>query len=161
MTIVKNILNDVSYVCELMENNEGDMRLLRLHFVLCVTLLRSVGHVLDKVVSTESLEQKTAIKKWWDNLKAHRDDNAIFFDFIEKERNLIVKEYEVNIHEHDVEVMYQTNGGTELFNLGDLYRPLSDTTYSDEDIRDIIANCIVWWNKQLEIIGEIIKNDKA
>ena len=161
MHIVKKILRDVSYVCELMEKCEDDIRLLRLYFVLCVTLLRTVGHVLDKVASEESRELNTAISKWWRELKQNRNENAIFFNFIEKERNLILKEYETNIREDDIHITYGIGIEMNLFNLGGLYRPLADTSYSDEDIRDIISDCIRWWNKQLNVIGAIINDDKV
>jgi len=67
----------------------------RLRWITTVVLLRTVGHVLDKVDGARSLYLRAAIDREWARVKAHRADNLIFHAFIEEERNSIAKEYEI------------------------------------------------------------------
>lgn len=57
----------------------------------CLALLRAVGHVLDKVDGTNDAQLAPIIAVHYENLKATRP--AIFWDFIEDERNLVIKTY--------------------------------------------------------------------
>lgn len=59
----------------------------------CLALLRAVGHVLEKVDSGHGQAAKARIKKAWDEWKdVHEKEHGIFRDFIEKERNRLLKE---------------------------------------------------------------------
>ena len=58
-----------------------------------VSLLRAVGHVLNKVDGASCPEMRAAVDEVWSEWKADKTANAIFFDFIEDERNSILKEY--------------------------------------------------------------------
>ena len=59
-----------------------------------VALLRSVGHVLHKVDAGQSGDMKKAIAAEWDRLSKSKPEPRIFWDFIEEERNNILKAYE-------------------------------------------------------------------
>src|SRR6185312_1454897 len=64
------------------------------NYVAALALVRAVGHVLDKVDANENgprpgLSVDVAYAKW----KANRDEHRIFWEFIEEERNNILKEY--------------------------------------------------------------------
>lgn len=65
----------------------------RLRWVTAITLLRVVGHVLQKVDGERSLHLAQAIETVWAGVKQPRIGNEIFHDFIERERNTILKEY--------------------------------------------------------------------
>jgi hypothetical protein len=65
----------------------------RLYWVAGITLLRTIGHVLAKSDSTTSEKHKTEIESLWDIWKTDRDENCIFWEFIEKERNNLLKTY--------------------------------------------------------------------
>ncbi|WGU41422.1 hypothetical protein [Phenylobacterium sp. NIBR 498073] len=67
----------------------------RLRWITTVVLLRTVGHVLDKVDGARSPYLRGAIDREWARVKSYRADNLIFHDFIEQERNSIAKEYEI------------------------------------------------------------------
>ena len=67
----------------------------RLRWITTVVLLRTVGHVLDKVDGARSPYLRGAIDREWARVKAQRADNLIFHAFIEEERNSIAKEYEI------------------------------------------------------------------
>lgn len=65
----------------------------RLHWVAGVALLHTIGHVLAKADALRSPAHKTEVDALWAEWKEVRDDNAIFWDFIEKERNNLLKIY--------------------------------------------------------------------
>lgn len=66
----------------------------------CVTLLRTIGHVLHKVdapnIDVILQEELAAQFKFW------KSSEPIFRDFIEKERNNILKEYDVCVEVADI-----------------------------------------------------------
>jgi hypothetical protein len=65
----------------------------RLFWVAGVALLRTVGHVLAKVDSKGSRHQQQAIGSLWAEWNADRESSAIFWNFIEEERNNLLKTY--------------------------------------------------------------------
>lgn len=65
----------------------------RIYWVAGLALLRTVGHVLAKVDAKTSPNHASAISALWKNLQADRRAAAIFWDFIERERNNLLKTY--------------------------------------------------------------------
>ena len=65
----------------------------RINWVAGVALLRTIGHVLVKVDSKTSPAHAVAIGELWRKFKSDREDAAIFWNFIEQERNNILKTY--------------------------------------------------------------------
>lgn len=55
--------------------------------------MRTVGHVLAKVDARVSPAHAEAVNGLWAKLKADRRSSAIFWDFIEEERNNLLKTY--------------------------------------------------------------------
>ena len=73
----------------------GDYQQAKILWFSCVTLLRTVGHVLHKVDSMNfSVNLQNELKNQFKNWKS---SESIFNDFIDKERNLILKEYDVSV----------------------------------------------------------------
>lgn len=74
---------------------DGDTELTewRIAWVAGVSLLRAIGHVLVKVDSNKSPKHAACVQCFWSYLKAERSSNYIFWEFIEKERNNILKTY--------------------------------------------------------------------
>lgn len=102
-------------------------------------LLRTVGHVLEKVDGARSPQLRAAIDREWERVKARRAENLIFHAFIEEERNSIAKEYEIGARiVQPVEVV-----GTPAFDapvfLGDRIVPQ----------RTVIKEVINWWERLL------------
>jgi len=56
-----------------------------------VALLRAVGHVLDKVDGARSPEAKRAIQAAWKDLSDSKPEPRIFWEFVEAERNNVLK----------------------------------------------------------------------
>jgi len=103
----------------------------RMHWVFGVVMLRTVGHVLAKVDSRKSGAHKRLIQDFWNRWKADRAENWVFWEFIEDERNNILKAYEfgVEIDEHGLWHARLGEDGVQL---------LRESTY--------------WWRLQLESI---------
>ncbi len=67
----------------------------RTRWTALVTLLRSVGHVLHKIDAARSAKLKQAVDEAWAELKRTKPEPRIFWEFIEEERNNVLKSYEV------------------------------------------------------------------
>ena len=66
----------------------------RPRWVAVITLLRIVGHVLDKVDKpAASNEAQQRIDDAWKQLNATKPEPRIFHDFIDGDRNLLLKQY--------------------------------------------------------------------
>lgn len=60
-----------------------------------ISLLRAVGHVLDKVDGKNSPTTRSVIDLEWQRLNDSKPDPAIFWRFIDDERNNVLKLYEI------------------------------------------------------------------
>ena len=146
----RKVLNDCRYAHELLEleENTGKFRLL---WVSCSSLLRAVGHVLQKVDAESNTHLKRAIEEWWKNLRESKDQHPIFFNFIELERNNILKEYELGMFSGEVNIIVGTTG--EAFTLTEtMFCPMSYGAFEGEDCRDIALQAIEWWQVQIDSI---------
>ena len=59
--------------------------------------MRAVGHVLDKIDGTQGAELKEAIAEAWAEVNRTKPEPRILWEFIEQERNNVVKVYEVGV----------------------------------------------------------------
>ena len=62
-----------------------------------IALLRAVGHALEKEDAESDHRLKNVQDEWWGRLKATKPDPHIFWDFIERDRNLLLKEAELTV----------------------------------------------------------------
>jgi hypothetical protein len=65
----------------------------RTRWVGLVALLRSVGHVLDKVDGETNAKWRDAVDKAWERVNSVKPDHKILWEFIEQERNNVLKAY--------------------------------------------------------------------
>jgi hypothetical protein len=107
----------------------------RLYWIAGLALLRTIGHVLDKIDAKISDEHRKIIDATWNRWKASRSDNAIFWDFIEQERNNLLKTFEFGVEIHDDGLLHKESGrdGSQLF-----------------------REAVYWWRFQLEEIEEAL-----
>lgn len=115
----------------------------RRRWVTAVVLLRTVGHVLGKIDVNISPKYKSAIGDAWSQLGQSKPQHAIFWEFIEAERNNIIHEYEVGAGQ-GVTVHLGQNKPTEhhyLINAG---------PYKGRDQREVLGEAIVWWENYLD-----------
>lgn len=126
----------------------------RIRWVAALTLLRSVGYVLDKVDGSRDSLMRQIIKE-----QRKEPESIIFKEFIKKVRNGIIHEYKLSAGQ-DVTVrpgtLYlnmktgeQSSGpsGPRTYS----YR-INEGYYKGHDQRKVIQEAIDWWE---EYLGEI------
>lgn len=107
----------------------------RMYWVYAVVNLRIIGHVLDKVDAQKSEKIGKIVKASWVEWNAKRDDHSIFWEFIENERNNILKTYRLGVEAHETGIYHE---------------PL------DQDGIELVREAVYWWRDQLEKIEELI-----
>lgn len=146
------VIDDCRRALHLVEDarNEEDFRV---NWVALIALLRAVGHVLQKVDAASSSALRKAVDERWDEWRRNRDEHRIFWEFIEAERNSLLKMYEFGVQVGDVQILVQADRGAEVFTLDEgLFNPLLNGPFAGEDGRDIARDAISWWEDQLSII---------
>lgn len=149
-TTARKVLADCKAAHELLETENNAVRF-RLLWVSGVALLRSVGHTLQKVDSKRDPWTKEAIEEAWKRWKTDREAHAIFWMFIRDERNNILKEYKFGFLSGPIDVLVAP--GNESFTLDEeLFCPISDGRFAGGDCRDVLAEGITWWERELSAI---------
>jgi hypothetical protein len=147
---------------------EKDLRRWRILWAGSMALIRAVGHVLHKVDGTDKVTRDIA-NEFFSRWKSS-EEHGIFREFVEHERNNLLKEYRSDVHPlEDVSVAIQATlmplaGGenvTAPFVLdldGNLFRPMLDGPWEGTDCRELYADAIAWWRSQLnEIDVEVVR----
>lgn len=160
----REVLDDCRVALTLLEE-ESDLQRWRIHWAAAVALIRAVGHVLDKVDGADPSVKKAssaAFKQW----KSADSKHELFREFIERERNNLLKEYRSDVHPLPevalaIEVTPQPiDGGppVRFAHVGDIgeniYRPLLDGPWEGDDARDVLSEAIAWWDNQLVAIEQ-------
>ena len=95
MTIhARQVLGDCERLLDAMPADMATV-LWRPRWVGLVALLRAVGHVLEKVDGKADDTARKAIEAAWEGLRRSKPEPSIFWDFIDAERNNVLKAYEI------------------------------------------------------------------
>jgi hypothetical protein len=149
----RTVLSDCKNAHALLDDESDTIRF-RLFWVAGVALLRAVGHVLQKVDAGQNSAIRLQIEQTYSEWKRDKEGNAIFWEFIEDERNNILKEYAIGFLAGPIDVLAQPNG--EIFSLDEnLFCPIAEGRYAGEDGRDVMAEAIAWWDQQLNAIENV------
>ena len=92
-------------------------------------MLRTIGHVLEKVDTKTSDQHQDVIRSAWQRWKSDHGGNWIFWDFIEQERNSILKTYDFGVE------------------LGDGF--LWHTGIGQDGVQ-LMREATYWWRSELE-----------
>lgn len=130
-----------------MLEDEVDPNRFRVLWVACITLARAIGHVLDK---NDGMDVKRLANELYNEWTSPNSKESIFTDFINKDRNLLLKEYSFN-YADDGLVLVADDLVVSAID-GDLYKPIEDSEYAGQDCRDVLNDAIEWWDRQLSII---------
>ncbi|WP_208281537.1 hypothetical protein [Massilia oculi] len=155
------VLADVTLVRAILED-EVNTAQWRLHWILSVVLLRAVGHVLDKVDGRSNAEVRKTANEMFKQWKTD-DKHRIFNQFIDLERNSILKEYETQMSEGPVPIIVKLLGpgniikDEQFFIDENIYRPVVGGFYSGEDGRTLIDEALTWWTEQLDEIDRRVQ----
>ena len=159
----REVLIDCEIALEMLEEVE-DLRRWRVLWAGSVALLRAVGHVLKKIDGADP-RIGSAVDQRYRAWRSEREENAIFWSFIDEERNNVLKEYRFGVSlDEEIPTLVHSNtldGETEggIFQLGDnLYRPLLTGHGEGEDARDVYREALDWWHRELTIIEEMSKS---
>ena len=131
-----------------------------LFWVAGVALLRAVGHVLDKVDGAKCPKLKEIIARRWAEWKADRTANAIFWNFIEEERNNVLKVFELGVEGVDRMPLIIESPAASDEQKERVYQV--DFRSTGEDGRDLFHEALKWWQSQLDAIefsGEQVRQD--
>lgn len=107
----------------------------RINWIAGVAMLRTVGHVLKNVDSRTSGKHTSIITEYWKTWQHDKDLNWIFFDFIEQERNNILKEFSFGA------TLPAVNDGRVL--------AYGNTQF---DAAQLFREAVYWWRHQLRSI---------
>jgi hypothetical protein len=163
----RQVLEDCRQALE--EIKDGVMgRQWRIRWVAAVTLLRTVGYVLDKVDGLSDPLLKQIIDKEWEKLKRMNPQPTIFGEFIEAERNNIIHEYKfmagqgVTVHAAIVSVDLKTGHQTSGPSLPTLYHyTINEGPYKGRDQRELLQEAIDWWEEYLDRIDKVYHERKT
>jgi hypothetical protein len=135
----------------------------KLFWFAALAMLRAIGHILQKV---DAEERGTNFRKALVHHFKRWKQDPIFTDFIERERNNILKEYKSSLAERETteEFFLLTESGDRLVTeSGDaLVGTTTITTlvkghgvYSGTSPTDALARALLWWNKELSELEQI------
>lgn len=160
-TAAREVLIDCGIALEMLEEVE-DLRRWRVLWAGSAALLRAVGHVLKKVDGADP-RIGFVVDQRYRSWQSERQANAIFWDFIEEERNNVLKEYQFGMSlEEEIPLLVQSrtlNDEAEgcVFQVGEnLYRPLLTGHGAGEDARDVYREALEWWQRELTTIEELL-----
>lgn len=167
-TYARKVLNDCKLALgELTRSiDKGSKDLARIRWFTCIAMLRAVGHVLHKK-DQKNLEasQKKVAKDLFIKWRAE----PIFSEFIEQERNLILKQYESSIDEveREEEFYIVTEDGYRITTEDGDAIVGSDLVKNIEKVAgfaagatspQVISHAIEWWENALDDFDNKIKN---
>ena len=147
-----------------------------------IALLRAVGHALHKEDAARDARLSKEQGPWWQKLKHTKPDPAIFWDFIERDRNKLLKEAELTVGQGLHVAMHDAACASDTYSISIAGQepsepaeqqspppsahpapPSASLTYSyhmnsgpfaGQDPRDLVRDAIEWWEKQLSDIEQ-------
>ncbi len=158
----REVLADCRVALALLEDDTENSRW-RIHWAAAVALIRAVGHVLANVDGADSAVKKAAdaaFRRW----KSAQPEHEIFREFIERERNNLLKEYHSDVHPLPevslaFEILARPVAGGDPVVIRDvaeidenIYRPMLDGPWEGDDARVVLTAAIDWWEVQLAAI---------
>ena len=149
---------------DLIESHSGSMW--RRRWFALVALLRSVGHVLDKVDGPTNKKLATIIADEYSKLKDSKPEPIIYWRFIKEERDIVIKEYKFRAYK--IKSGYGVTGITTPFNLktgktinikANEYHEAHAYLFKSGPFEgrrevDVATEAIQWWLAYLESIDQ-------
>lgn len=156
----RRVLDDCEAVLKMLGDEEDEQRW-RVLWAGGMALVRTVGHVLRKVDGGDP-RVRPQVDSAWDRWNKDKVANAVFWEFIEKERNNILKEYQFSVLdssvvglavvETDPETGHSVAVESPVVVDENLLRPLESGFGIGEDARDVYRDALEWWDAELSHI---------
>ena len=131
----------------------------RRRWITAVVLLRTVGHVLEKVDAATNSHLGQIINSKWEELKSNKPEPIIFWEFIDQERNNILKEYQigagqgVTVRPGGIKININTGETTFGESQPTLYHyPINSGPFNGRDQKEVLEEAIQWWDNYLTTI---------
>jgi len=115
----------------------------RVIWVATIALLRAVGHVLAKADAPKDVALQRIVDAKWEAMKASKPAPAIFWEFIESERNDLLKTYETAART-SVAV-----GGGKLGRPNSYDYRIGSGIFAGRDQREVVEEAIAFWDEYL------------
>lgn len=129
----------------------------RTRWAAAVALLRTVGHVLDKVDAEENPAVRAVVTAEWERLKNTKPEPVIYWEFIERERNNILKIYRfgarqnVTLRPGSIVLDRATGESVGLPGGPTTYEHvMAGGPFASQDPRDVVQFAITWWRQYLD-----------
>jgi|CXWL01.1.fsa_nt_gi hypothetical protein len=167
------VLQDVEHAIDKHSNALGAEEF-RVSWFGIVSLLRAVGHVLDKVDGQRSPELSAAIEQKWKSLQASKPLPDIFWGFIEPERNNFLKTYEHSVmRTFEIPMKNEDDSRSSITMRTDIGRSqgmgFSDEPFNLESViesgpfkglheKSVARLAVTWWREYLDEIDVLEKN---
>ena len=157
-------LSDARHAFELAQDASNDINgkaNWRVPWVATITLLRSVGYILGKVESKRSKSHADILSFWWKSLTVSKPEPIIFWNFIDKDRHLILKQYAFHVEMFEHNLLKLDDGSYLLFDDGN-YVSLSggliitDGPFEGRSGIEICGLALEWWAEQLTSMENLI-----
>lgn len=161
----REVFRDCQYAKERLQQAIEQHRLddAKMYWFAALAMLRAIGHVLHNVDAEERGDAFRVALEGHFKLWKHE---PIFTDFIEQERNNILKEYKSSLSEQVTteEFLLATESGDILTTESGV--PLGGTTtvttlvkgrgaYSGISPAEILTKALAWWEKELNELEQI------
>ncbi|HHG3271602.1 TPA: hypothetical protein ACPVX0_004743, partial [Vibrio parahaemolyticus] len=155
----REVYQDCIHAKEYLEKaiEEGDYTQAKILWFSCVTLLRAIGHVLDKVDKHKyDVEFERELSQRFSKWKSV----PIFRDFIDEERNQILKEYKSSVEVNSTKKVFAlvtsdgrrlvTSTGQSLTGVSTLRELVkAKGAYTGASPITVLENAIQWWDTEL------------
>ena len=146
------VLDDCRKALDRYQTNEFN-EYWRIDWCLVLTLLRAVGHVLDRVDGKASAIVKQVQSKHWSDWEQER----VFSDFIKLGRDNLVKEYEINNEKKGGGLLKAPGGGLVRAPNGGILavptrRLISHGHFKGQRAAATAHQAIEWWDAKLSLI---------
>ena len=120
----------------------------RLTLILCLTLVRAIGNIIEsEVKSNETMHKKN--KEMFNEIK----NNSLFLNFICNFRNLVLKEYCSSVSWASITACDTKEHRMEYL--------IKNGEFAGNDIRDLIKESIEFWEKYVEELEKITLVDNT
>lgn len=129
-----------------------------------VTLLRAVGHVLREVDRKTSMALAAAIDAKWDEWKRGKPKPEIFWQFIQSERNSVLKVYRFGVERGltipgpelkgaptsiAIDYVHANAGGSDP---DATFSRLVEPAFQGRHEREVALEAVAWWQETLDDI---------
>lgn len=106
--------------------------------------------MLKKVDATQNPAMMETVSRRFEEWKCDREKARVFWEFIDAERNSILKEYDFRFNFAPIVTTAQSDHAWRIGS--NLYCPVAEGAYAGEDVRDVLREAVAWWKAELELI---------